>query len=106
MTSEDTLANGLQRDVGLERLDLWRTAIPGLAADSLRFGEVAPALRGGSAQPLADFESLSIEESAAFEALTACSPDGRYRLIFDRYETISEEDGTVDISVSRTRHLS
>jgi hypothetical protein len=99
--SPDTLANGLRRDVipGLEPwLAMWRTAIPGMDADSLRFGGIAPAFRAGHIQPSSDFDSLSREESAAFEALTARSPDGRYRLIFDHYQVISEEDGEVDIS--------
>jgi hypothetical protein len=69
-----------------------------MEADSLRLVGVSPALRGGHDQPLSDFESLSQEEAAAFEVLTARSPDGRYRLIFDRCQTISEEDGAVEIS--------
>jgi hypothetical protein len=77
---------------------MWQTAIPDLAADSLRFASRKLALRGGSTQPLEDFDSLSPQEAAAFEALAARSPDRRYRLVFDRYETISEEDGVVDIS--------
>jgi hypothetical protein len=77
---------------------MWRAAIPRVAADSLSFGGIAPAFRGGHSQPLSDFDSLSQEEGAAFEALTARSPDGRYRLIFDRYQVISEDDGEVDIS--------
>ena len=79
-------------------LAMWQAAIPGLVADSLRFDGTAPALRGGITQPLKDFESLSKEEAAAFEALMARSPEGRYRLTFDRYQAISEEDGEVDIA--------
>src|SRR5258705_8457127 len=99
--SADTRANGLPRALVpllSPWLAMWRAAIPGMEADSIRLGGVTPALRGGHAQPLSDFESLSQEEAAAFEALTARSPNGRYRLVFDRYQAISEEDGAVDIS--------
>jgi hypothetical protein len=100
-TSGDTLANGLPRALASQLspwLTMWRAAIPGMEADSLRPGGVGPALRVGHDQPLSDFESLSQEEAAAFEVLTARSPDGRYRLVFDRYQAISEEDGAVEIS--------
>ena len=90
--SPDTLANGLLRAVApkLEPwLAMWRTAIPGVAADSLRFVGASPAFHAGHVQPSSDFDSLSPGEAAAFEALTARSPDRRYRLVFDRYQVIT-----------------
>lgn len=99
-TSGDTLANGLQRaDVPrlLPWITMWRAAIPRLEADSLRLEGLAPSLRGGYAQPAKDFDSLSKEEAAAFAVLMARSPDGRYRLMFDRYQSISEENGALEI---------
>jgi len=96
----DTLTNGIRRSAipQLEPwLEMWRAAIPDLEADSLRSGGVASALRSGYVMPLTEFELLAKEEPIAFEVLSVRSPGGRYRLVFDRYQSIREEDGEVEI---------
>jgi hypothetical protein len=37
------------------------------------------------------------EASATFDILSADSPDGRFKLVFDSYQRVSEEDGEMEI---------
>lgn len=96
----DTLANGLMRSMVPELspwLAMWRAAIPGITAASLRSQGRVAALRGGTFTTSAQFDSFTADEPATFAVLIAQSPGGRYKLIFDRYQSIREEDGEIEI---------
>ena len=75
---------------------LWRHAIPFAPESLIRVG-VGPALRAGTAQPLKGLYPPPKESEAAYRILSARSPDGRYNLIFDRYQCVLESDGEIDI---------
>ncbi len=96
----DTLANGLPRAM-VPALSawtaMWQAAIPGFTPESLAGGTWSPALRGGDVQPLKNFYPAAPEEQATFEVLSALSPNGRYRLVFDWYQEIVEEEGGIEI---------
>jgi len=46
-------------------------------------------------QPLSDVYPSKEEGNKTFEVLSADSPDGRYKLVFDGYQYVGEEDGEV-----------
>jgi hypothetical protein len=48
-------------------------------------------------QPLSDVYPSKERGDATFEVLSADSPDGRYKLVFDGYQYIGEEDGEISI---------
>jgi len=75
---------------------LWRHAIPFAPESLIRVG-VGPAFRAGTVQPLKGVDPPPKESAAAFRILSARSPDGRYNLIFDRYQCVLESDGEIDI---------
>jgi len=78
-----------------EWVGLWRAAIPGFRAESLYFIGSATALRGGYVQSL---DSLPADEqSITFDVLGAESPDRRYKLIFDWYQSITVEEDAIEI---------
>jgi hypothetical protein len=76
---------------------LWQAAIPRFRPESLYFAGTSKAL-GGYVQPLRNMYPPSEEASATFDVLSADSPDGRYKLVFDWYLSVEEEDGEIDIS--------
>jgi hypothetical protein len=75
---------------------LWRHAMP-FAPDSLIRVGVGPAFRTGTVQPLKDVYPPPKESAAAFRILSARSADGRYDLIFDRYQCVEESGDEIDI---------
>jgi hypothetical protein len=76
---------------------LWQAAIPRFQPESLYFAGTGSALRGGYVQPLGNVYPNKEEGDATFEILSANSPDGRYKLVFDWYQTVEEEEGEVGI---------
>jgi hypothetical protein len=77
-----------------EWVDLWNAAIPGFRAESLFTAGTGPAFRGGYVVPLSQ---TMLPDEDALEALSAYSPDRRFKLVFDCYESVSEEDGELSI---------
>lgn len=75
---------------------LWRAAIPEFRAESLYFAGSAVALRGGYVQSLDSLPAGEIRLITS-EVLSAESPDHRYKLIFDWYQSITEEEGAIEI---------
>jgi hypothetical protein len=71
--------------------------MPGFRPESLYFAGTGPALRRGYVQPLGNMDPPGEEASATFEVLSAESPDGRYKLVFDWYQRVSEEEGEIEI---------
>jgi hypothetical protein len=78
-------------------LVLWRHAYAGFTPDSLIKIGTEPAFRDGFLQPLRQVYPPPRESASAFKILSARSPDGRYDLIFDRYQCITEEGDKVEI---------
>ena len=79
-----------------EWVGFWRAAIPEFRAESLYFSGSATALRGGFVQSLDSLPSTETQ-SITFGALGAESPDHRYKLIFDWYQSITDEGGDIEI---------
>ena len=79
-----------------EWVGLWRAAIPEFRAESLYFSGSAIALRGGYVQSLDSLPSSEMQ-SITFGVLSAESPDHRYKLIFDWYQSITDEGGDIEI---------
>jgi hypothetical protein len=80
-----------------EWLQLWRAALPGFQPESLYAAEVSP-LKRGPVQTLREFIPAEAGDAAAFEVLSVDSPDRRWKLVFDRYRSIEDEDGEVTVS--------
>jgi hypothetical protein len=77
-----------------EWVSLWSAAIPGFRAESLFTAGTGPAFRGGYVVPLSQ---TMLPDEDALEVLSAYSPDRRFKLVFDCYESVSEEDGELSI---------
>lgn len=75
-------------------VSMWRAAIPGFRAESLFTAGSGPALRGGYVVPLSQ---AMLPDEDALEVLSAYSPTRRFKLVFDCYESVSEEDGELSI---------
>jgi len=80
-----------------EWVGMWQKSMPGFKPDSLFRVGVAPAFRGGYVQPMKNVYPPPAEKAGAFKVLSADSPDGRYRLIFDWYPYITEDAGEIEI---------
>jgi hypothetical protein len=48
-------------------------------------------------QPTKNLDPAPPEEEAVFDVLSASSPTGRYKLVFDWYQEINQGDGVIDI---------
>ena len=71
--------------------------MPGFRPESLYVGGSARGLRG-YVQPLRNIlQSEDEEQAATFDVLSAESPDGRYKLVFDWYQSVGEKDGVISI---------
>jgi hypothetical protein len=81
-----------------EWVTMWRAADPRFQPDSLYFAGESAAFRGGYVQPLNDFDPPSPEGASIMDVLAADSPDDRYKLVFDHYQGITDDDGDVDIA--------
>lgn len=101
LATADTLANGIPRAFVTALSPwtaMWQSAMPGFSADSLTRAGRGPALRGGYVQAAKNvFPYASPEDEAAFDVLSAASPNGRYKLVFDWYQAIDEDEGSVNI---------
>jgi len=76
---------------------MWRTGSPGFMLDSLYRAGTAPALHG-YVGPLKTYYPPDDEHAATYSVLSAASPDGRYKLVFDWDQYVYEtEDGEVRI---------
>ena len=75
---------------------MWRHAMPAFQPESLIRAGVEPAFRG-YVQPLKNVYPPPKESAAAFRILSARSPDGRYKLIFDWYQCVLEDAGEIEI---------
>jgi hypothetical protein len=96
----DTLANGLPRAVAdaiAPWTSMWLEAIPGFTADSLRPDGHFAALRGGYVLPHGEASLTDPEDEVAMEVLSARSPGGRYELVFDQYQEVTEDESGVDV---------
>ncbi len=69
---------------------MWRQASPSFALDSLRRQGASAAFRNGSVEPMSEIRPESGAEESAFSALSIDAPGGRYTLVIDRYQAISE----------------
>ena len=74
-----------------------QSAIRGFAVDSLIREGRTPAFGRAFVQPLKNVYPGPPELEATFEVLSASSPNGRYKLIFDWYQAIDEDEGNVTI---------
>jgi len=74
---------------------MWQTSLPGFQPDSLYREAVHSALRGGYVQPLKNMYPPDPDHRSVFSVLSAMSPDGRYKLVFDWYQYVGERDGEV-----------
>lgn len=98
--ASDTLSNGMPADLAPRLAPwaaMWQAAIPGFAVDSLTPTGRARAFGQGHVQPARNVDPADSEEAATFAVLGAFSPDGRYRLVFDCYQVISEHGGEIVI---------
>jgi len=75
---------------------MWEKSSPGFRADSLLRVGVEPAFRAGWLQPLNDVYPPPPDQELVFRVLSANSPDGRYKLVFDRYQSIDEDAGEIE----------
>lgn len=80
-----------------EWVGMWRRSLPGFEVDSLYRWGSKTAWEPGVVQPLESVFPPSSEQAATFQVLHATSPDGRYDLIFDRYQYIEEGAGGVEV---------
>jgi len=100
LATADTLGNGIPRAIvpALSPwIAMWQSAIRGFDVDSLKSGGRRPALGDGYVQPAGNLNPQAPEESATFEVLSAVSPGGRYKLVFDWYQEIDEDAGGINI---------
>jgi hypothetical protein len=75
---------------------MWQASLPGFKPDSLYHNGMRPALRGGYVQPLRNIYPPDPEHRDVFSVLSAMSPDGRYKLVFDWYQYIGENEGDIE----------
>jgi hypothetical protein len=75
---------------------MWREALPGFRTDSLYPAGITRAFGSVYTQPAQDFISER-GLNDVIEVLGERSPYGRFHLVFDRYQAITEENGEIEI---------